>query len=123
MTTKRLKCGLGTPLAVAVLAGTFWIMSAQAQERTPTTQGPQMGGQGMRMGPQQGTRKPGGMQGPGMMPMGPPPLLTATDKYVYVLRGETLYQFSTDGLKLLARSELPRPEPREQRDGRNPPQK
>ena len=81
-----------------------------------------MGGQGMGMG-EQGMGQPSGMPGPGMMRVGPQPILTATDKYVYVLRGETLYQFSTDGLKLLAKSELPRPEPREQRDGKNPPQK
>jgi hypothetical protein len=57
------------------------------------------------------------------MRMGPRPVITATDKYVYVLRGDTLFQFSADGLKLLARAELPRPEPRESPDGKGPPRK
>ena len=112
MIAMRLKTGFCTPLAVAALAaaGYCWMASAQAQDRPPTPQGPAMGG-------------PGGMAGPGMMRMGPPPILTATDKYVYVLRGETLYQFSADGLRLLAKSELPRPEPREPQDGKSPARK
>ena len=117
MTAIRSKSGFGTPLAVAVLvaAGLLGMASAQAQDRPPPGQGP-MGGPGMGA--------PGGNAGPGMMRMGPPPAaLTATDKYVYVLRGETLYQFSADGLRLLAKSELPRPEPRDQPDGKGPPRK
>ena len=124
MTATLSKTGFGTPLAVAALAaaGCFWMASAQAQDRPPMGQGPGMGGPGMGMsGP--GMGGPGGVAGPGMMRMGPPPILTATDKYVYVLRGETLYQFSADGLKLLAKSELPRPEPRDPHDGKSPPRK
>lgn len=53
----------------------------------------------------------GGMRGPMMMGMGgAPATVTATDKYVYVLRGETLMQFSVDGLKLVAKTTLPRDE-------------
>ena len=109
MTTIRLKTAFGALLtgAALVAGGYLWMESTNAQERPPMGQG--MAG-------------PGGM-GPGMMRMGPPPTMTATDKYVYVLRGDMLYQFSTDGLKLLAKSELPRPEPREHHDGKGPPRK
>ena len=75
------------------------------------------------MGQGPGMGVPGGMQGPAMMRMGPPVTMAATDKYLYVLRGEMLFQFSADGLKLLARSELPRPEPREPHDSKSPPRK
>ena len=60
--------------------------------------GPGMG-QGMGMGP--------GMGGPGMMGMMPgmmrpdTPVMVATAEYVYVLRGNTLYQFSARDLKQL----------------------
>ena len=33
--------------------------------------------------------------------------VAASDRYVYVLRGSTLYQYSADGLKLVAKAELP----------------
>jgi hypothetical protein len=56
---------------------------------------------------------PGG-QGRGMgmmgMPMGGGASITATEKYVYVLRGDQLLQYSVDGLKLTAKATLPRPE-------------
>jgi hypothetical protein len=109
MTTMRLKTAFGTVLTgVALVAGGYlWMEATPAQERPP-------------MAP--GMARPDGM-GPGMMRMGPPPTMTATDKYVYVLRGDTLYQFSTDGLKLLAKSELPRPEPHENQDAKGPPRK
>ena len=115
MTTMRLKAVCGTLVGGAALfaVGYLWTAPAQAQDRPPMGQGPGMGGPGM-----------GGQgMGPGMMRMGPPPAIVATEKYVYVLRGETLYQFSADGLRLLARSELPRPEPREFPDGKGPPRK
>ena len=112
MATMRLKARFGSLLAgAAIVAGGYlWMESTRAQDRPPMGQGPGMGG-------------PSGMGGPGMMRMGPPPLMTATDRYVYVLRGDTLYQFSADGLRLLAKSELPRPEPREPHDGKGPPRK
>ena len=104
-----LKTMSGTLVAGAALfaAGFSWTGPAQAQDRPPMGQGPGTGGPGS----------------PGMMRIGPPPVMTASEKYVYILRGETLYQFSADGLKLLARSELPRPEPREFPDGKGPPRK
>ena len=103
----------GLAMAVVVAAG-LWMQAALAQQdRPPMGQGPGMGGHGMH-GPGMG----GHGMGPGMMHMGPPAILEATDKYVYVLRGDTLFQYSADGLKLLARAELPRPEPRDYPDGK-----
>jgi hypothetical protein len=92
---------------------------AQAQDRPPPPGGPGMAEHD----------KPG-MGAPGMrdhrmmmMRMMSRPTMTATDKYVYILRGDTLYQFSADGLKLLGKAELPRPEPREHHEGKAPPRK
>lgn len=46
----------------------------------------------------------GGMRGGmGMMT----PVVTATDRCVFVLRGGTLYQFDVNGLRLLAQTQLP----------------
>ena len=117
MIAMRLKIVSSTLVAGAALfaAGFSWTGPAQAQDRPPMGQGPGTGGPGMG--------GPGGAGSPGMMRIGPPPVITATEKYVYILRGETLYQFSADGLKLLAKSELPRPEPREFPDGKGPPRK
>lgn len=73
------------------------------------------GGQGFPGGgPGQGF--PGGGPGQGFRGMGPMmggggASVTATEKYVYVLRGDNLYQYSVDGLKLTAKAVLPRPEP------------
>ena len=74
-----------------------------------------------------------GMGGPGMhdqrmmmMHMMGHSNMVANDKFVYVLRGNTLYQFSTDGLKLVSKAELPRPErpePREHHERKPPPTK
>lgn len=58
-----------------------------------------------------GGRPFGGPPMGGMMGGGPGAAITATDKYVYVLRGNWLYQFTADGLKQTAKAELPRPEP------------
>lgn len=53
----------------------------------------------------------GGGQGqPGMGPRAftpAPPAMTATDRHVYVLRGNTLYQFDVNGLKLVGQAQLP----------------
>jgi len=71
---------------------------------------------------------PGGPGGQGMMRpmmgmMGAPATITATDKYVFVLRGDQLLQYSTDGLKLVGKAMLPRDErgPRPGGEGPNPP--
>ena len=102
----------------ALISAACLAQFAQAQDRPPMGQGPGMGGSGMHGS---------GMSGHGMGPMcimlGPPAILEATDKYVYVLRGDTLFQYSADGLKLLARAELPRPEPRDRPDGKAAPGK
>jgi hypothetical protein len=36
-----------------------------------------------------------------------PAVVTATDRYVFVLRGNTLFQFDVNGLRLLAQTQLP----------------
>lgn len=43
----------------------------------------------------------------GMMGGGMQPVVTATERYVYVLRGDTLFQYSAEGLKLIAKATLP----------------
>ena len=64
------------------------------------------GGQGGRGG--FGGGQGGGFPGMGMMGGGAA-TIAATDKYVYILRGNTLYQYSVEGLKLLAKTEIPQP--------------
>lgn len=67
---------------------------------------------------QMGPGGPAGPGGPGMM--GPPPgmmgmmgmggggtVLAATDKFVYVVRGDTLYQFDADRLALVKQATIP----------------
>lgn len=70
-------------------------------------QGP-FGGQGGPGGFPGGGPGGQGMRGPMMGMMGAPATMTATDRYVFILRGDTLYQYSTDGLKLVGKAELPR---------------
>lgn len=43
--------------------------------------------------------------------------VAASDRYVYVLRGSTLYQYSADGLKFVAKAELPAADARGGVDG------
>lgn len=43
--------------------------------------------------------------------------VAASERYVYVVRGTTLYQYSAEGLKLVAKTELPAPEARGGVDG------
>lgn len=134
MTTKQIVLGsmaAGSLLTLGV-AGT--IATVQAKDPAPLAQerpgqggfpvGPQggfpggPGGQGGFPGGQGGPGGPGGFPGGGfgqggmrMMGMGgAPATVTATEKYVYVLRGDTLMQFSVDGLKLVAKTTLPRDE-------------
>ena len=45
--------------------------------------------------------------GQGGMKMGGSGSVAASGNYVYVLSGNTLYQFSVDGLKLVAKTTLP----------------
>lgn len=111
--------------AAIALGGVYVLEQAQAQgggQGFPRQGGQQQGG----FGPPQGGGFPGGPGGGGfpgggfpggpMMGMGGGggAAITATDKYVYVLRGNTLYQFAAEGLKMLGKAELPqqqRPRP------------
>ena len=52
------------------------------------------------------------------MPMPPAPVMVATGDYVYVLRGNALFQFSAKDLKLLNRAVLPEERPRPMAPGR-----
>ena len=63
------------------------------------------GGPGGGFGGGQGG--PGGGMMRGMMGGGMQPVVTATERYVYVLRGDTLFQYSAEGLKLVAKATLP----------------
>ena len=56
----------------------------------------------------------GGPGGPGMGgPMGPAPtpVLVVTDKGVYTMMGPQIFKLDPDTLKVVAKGELPRPEP------------
>ena len=64
------------------------------------------GGQGGPGGGGFGGGQGGGMMR-GMMGGGMQPVVTATERYVYVLRGDTLFQYSAEGLKLVAKATLP----------------
>ena len=116
MTRERIKIGawmaVGSALTICAAAT---MQHAQAQRQGGQGQGgfggqgggfPGGGGQGGFPGGQGG---PGGFGGPMGMMRGPGggASLTATDKYVYVLQGNMLYQYSVDGLKLTAKVQLP----------------
>jgi hypothetical protein len=79
-------------VAVAVLAAT----SAYAQGAPGGIQGQGQGGQGQQF------RQMAGM-------MQPAPAIAVADGFVFVVYGNTLYQFSIDGLKLVNQYEFPRP--------------
>lgn len=124
MTTRqRVFIGGASAGAALTLIGMAAMERAHAQD-------PGQGGQGGRQGGGFGGGRggggfgggqggPGGGQtgpgvgffgGPGgMMGGGGGASIAATDKYVYILRGNTLYQYSVEGLKLLAKAELPQP--------------
>ena len=68
--------------------------------------GPGGGGFGGGQGGLGGGGFGGGMMR-GMMGGGMQPVVTATERYVYVLRGDTLFQYSAEGLKLVAKATLP----------------
>jgi hypothetical protein len=69
-----------------------------AQEGRPAIGQGQGGGQGLRGGAASAS-------------------VAASDRFVYVLRGSTLYQYSAEGLKLVAKAELPAAEGRGGVDG------
>ena len=128
MTRERIKIGawmaVGSALTICA-AATMQHAQAQRQGGQGGGFGGQGGGQG-GFGGQGGGFPGGGGQGgfpggpggqgggfPGGGPMGMMrgpgggASLTATDKYVYVLQGNMLYQYSVEGLKLTAKVQLP----------------
>ena len=122
MTTKqKIFTGGATAGAALTLFGMAAMERAHAQN--PGQGGGRQGGGGFQGGPggfQGGGGGQGGfpgMGGPmGMMGGGGGASIAATDKYVYVVRGNTLYQYAVEGLKLLAKAELPQ-QPRPQGGG------
>ena len=80
-------------------------MPPQGQYGQPMPQGP--GGQ-MGPGGPMGPNQPGGFGGGGRMGMmgGGTSAIAATAEYVYVVQGNTLYQFSAKTLKLANKAEL-----------------
>jgi hypothetical protein len=84
-------------VCVAVLVLVIAATSAYAQGAPGGMQG--QGGQGGQ----------GQMRGMGGMNM-PAPAIAVADGFVFVVYGGTLYQFTIDGLKLVAQAELPRPQ-------------
>ncbi len=106
---KQLRFWGGAGLGVALtLIGMYAMERAQAQD--PQQGFPRPGGQGQGGFPRPGGQGGGGFPGGPMMGMGGGGgSVTATDKYVYVLRGNTLFQFAAEGLRLLGKAELPQP--------------
>ena len=101
---------LGATLMVGAAA---MITTAQAQDDAPPPPPPrpapqpgQPGGGFQPGGPGFGGGFGGGIPRPGF---GAAPVMTATERFVYVLRGNTLYQFDANGLRLVAQTELPLP--------------
>ena len=136
---KQILAGIALGAFVATGLGTVY---TAAKAQTPNVQGqvgqqggrPGFGGQGGPggggfpggQGGPGGGGFPGGQGGPGggfgggqgggmmrgMMGGGMQPVVTATERYVYVLRGDTLFQYSAEGLKLVAKATLPQDENR-----------
>lgn len=92
----RTAAGFAALGATAALGTAALIATAQAQQQDRPGQPPPPGG----------GFPGGGRFGGGMMMM---PVMTATDKYVYILRGNTLYQFDAGSLTLVKQADLPRP--------------
>ena len=103
--SKRAKVLVVMLAAALVVSASVAVLS---QGNPPMPQGP--GGQ---MGPgQMGPNQPGGFGGGGRMGMGMPMMgggtsaIAATAEYVYVVQGNTLYQFSAKTLKQVNKAEL-----------------
>lgn len=117
---KKLWITVVVPGTAVILSGTLLFPRSQAQAKAANLKkqaqfaqaDPQDGGPGVGVpgaGPQ-GMGAPGmggqrmggpGMGGPNMGRPMAPPVMVATADYVYVLRGNTLYQFSAKDLKRL----------------------
>ena len=91
---------LGATLTVGAAAV---ITTAQAQDQGQ----PPAPGQGQPGGGGFGQGGGGGFGGGMRFGGGGAPVITATERFVYVLRGNTLYQFDANGLRLLAQADLP----------------
>jgi hypothetical protein len=98
MTRNRLFAGLGATLAALATAG--WLY-AQETERPREPRRPE-GGEAREGGPRRGEFRP---------PMMAPAQLAATENYVFVLRGNTLYKYAVKTMQLEGKTELERPEP------------
>lgn len=118
--SKWMAAGYALLGSLATLGGAALMTGARAQQEfpPPPAQG-QPGAFPGQGGPGQG--RPNGQGFPGMGGMGMmggfgggAATVTATDRYVYVLRGNTLYQFDVNGLKLIAQAQIPVERPRVQ---------
>jgi len=127
----------GVALGAFVATGLGTVYTAAKAQTSPTLTAQQGGQQGGRpgfggQGGPGGGGFPGGQGGPGgggfpggqgggmmrgMMGGGMQPVVTATERYVYVLRGDTLFQYSAEGLKLVAKATLPQDENRQRPGG------
>lgn len=109
-------------LAAALGGGALGVLVAPAlSHSTPQVAYAAPGDQGQPMGPQGGMRPMGGpggmgpmggrgMGGPGMG--GPPAFpMTANSTSVYILIGNTLYQYDAKTLKLLSKTQIEMPQP------------
>jgi hypothetical protein len=85
-------------LGAFVVLGAITTASAQQTDRpTTVTPGPTSNaGTGVS-----------GLYNQGMGTMYPGAVVTATDRYVFVLRGDTLYKFDAGNLRLLAQAQVP----------------
>jgi hypothetical protein len=99
MKSTAIKIGLAVALVLTV-AVVLHAVAQPGQEGGPPGAPPGMGGPG----------------GPGMGPMGPPPTpaLVVTAQGVYVMMGPQILRLDPETLKVLAKAELPRPEPPKQ---------
>lgn len=78
--------------------GAFVVLGAITAASAQQTDRPQTGTPGTGLSTIYG-------QGPGSMYGGA--VVTATDRFVFVLRGDTLYKFDASNLRLLAQTQLP----------------
>lgn len=138
MTRHLMAFCIATALVVGVVSGAVWRIQAQERNSTPPTltqkdlndeldfQVPRDGVQPRRATPDQPELRPGlrpGQPG-GMMPgqpgLGPQGMgfgqpmggaqMVASGNYVYILRGNVLYQYAADSLRLMKQARLPDPE-------------
>lgn len=107
---KNIVAGWALLGATVAVGGVTLATTARAQEMpaTPATPAP-----GQEMQPMPGTPgAPGAMGGEAPFPFprrGGETVITANDRFVFVLRGSTLYKMDVADLRLLAQTQLPPP--------------